>query len=58
MLTDLIRRYDVQVAVLAGSVETLGDQRFGRLQLRVDGAPAEVRGALDHLAGRPERAVA
>ena len=58
VLTDLIRRYDVQVAVLAGSVETLGDQRFGRLQLRVDGAPAEVRGALDHLSGRPERAVA
>ncbi|QFG67742.1 methionine ABC transporter ATP-binding protein [Ornithinimicrobium pratense] len=54
VLTELIRRYDVQVAVLAGSVETLGDQRFGRLQVRLDGAPAEVRAALDHLAGRPE----
>lgn len=53
-LTELIRRYDVQVAVLAGSVETLGDQRFGRLQVRLDGTPGEVRAALDHLAGRPE----
>lgn len=50
VLTDLIRRYNVQVAVLAGSVETLGDQRFGRLQLRVDGAPQDVRAALDYLA--------
>ncbi|WP_131103619.1 methionine ABC transporter ATP-binding protein [Ornithinimicrobium sufpigmenti] len=54
VLTELIRRYDVHVAVLAGSVETLGDQRFGRLQVRLDGAPTEVRAALDHLAGRPE----
>src|SRR5699024_6295689 len=54
VLTELIRRYDVQVAVLAGSIETLGDQRFGRLQLRVDGTPAEVRAALGHLAGRHE----
>ncbi|GAA5167799.1 methionine ABC transporter ATP-binding protein [Ornithinimicrobium tianjinense] len=50
VLTDLIRRYDVHVTVLGGAVETLGGQRFGRLQLRVDGAPDEVRGALDHLA--------
>jgi D-methionine transport system ATP-binding protein len=50
VLTDLIRRYDVQVAVVAGSVETLGDQRFGRLQLRVDGAPEAVRDALAYLA--------
>ena len=49
-LTELIRRYDVEVAVVAGSVETLGDQRFGRLQLRVDGAPDQVRQALDFLA--------
>jgi len=42
--------------VLAGSVETLGDQRFGRLQLRVDGAPEQVRAALDHLASH-QRAV-
>ncbi len=50
VLTHLIRRYDVQVAVVAGSVETLGDQRFGRLQLRVDGAPDAVRDALAYLA--------
>ncbi|WP_289018741.1 methionine ABC transporter ATP-binding protein [uncultured Ornithinimicrobium sp.] len=50
VLTDLIRLHDVHVAVLAGSVETLGDQRFGRLQLRVDGTPGQVRAALDHLA--------
>ena len=50
VLTDLIRRYAVQVAVVAGSVETLGDQRFGRLQLRVDGAPQDVRAALEFLA--------
>ncbi|RIK15740.1 MAG: methionine ABC transporter ATP-binding protein [Acidobacteria bacterium] len=50
VLTELIRRYAVQVAVVAGSVETLGDQRFGRLQLRVDGAPQDVRAALDYLA--------
>ena len=54
VLTELIRRYDVQVALVAGTVETLGGQRFGRLQVRVDGAPGEVRAALDHLAGRPE----
>jgi D-methionine transport system ATP-binding protein len=56
VLTELIRRFDVRVAVLAGSVETLGDQRFGRLQLRVDGAPETVREALDYLAqATPER---
>jgi D-methionine transport system ATP-binding protein len=52
VLTELIRRYDVHVAVLAGSVETLGEQRFGRLQLRLDGRPDEVRDALTYLAHR------
>ncbi|MGD8201744.1 methionine ABC transporter ATP-binding protein [Ornithinimicrobium sp. W1679] len=56
VLTDLIRLHDVRVAVLAGSVETLGDQRFGRLQLRVDGAPEQVRAALDHLASHQHEA--
>lgn len=50
VLTDLIRRYDVDVAVVAGAVETLGDERFGRLQLRLDGDPEQVRAALHHLA--------
>ena len=50
VLTDLIRRYDVHVTVVGGAVETLGGERFGRLQLRLDGSPDEVRGALDHLA--------
>lgn len=64
ILTDLIRRYAVSVTVLAGSVETLGSARFGRLQVRLDGAPDEVAAALAFLAdhqsvGRvPEVAVA
>jgi D-methionine transport system ATP-binding protein len=50
VVTDLIRRYAVDVAVVGGSVETLGGVRFGRLQLRVDGEPEEVRQALEWLA--------
>ena len=50
VITDLIRRYAVEVAVVGGSVESLGGVRFGRLQLHLDGNPHEVRAALDHLA--------
>ena len=49
VLTDLIRGYAVSVAVVAGAVETLGTERFGRLQLRVDGPPDQVRAALAFL---------
>lgn len=52
VLTELIRRYAVSVAVVGGSVQTLGGQRFGRLQLRVDGDPEEVRRALAFLSDR------
>jgi D-methionine transport system ATP-binding protein len=50
VITDLVRRYAVEVAVVGGSVESLGGVRFGRLQLHLNGSPHEVRAALDHLA--------
>ncbi|MFX0539415.1 methionine ABC transporter ATP-binding protein [Ornithinimicrobium sp. Y1847] len=49
-LTDLIRRYAVDVAVVAATVETLGGQRFGRMQLRLDGPGDQVAAAREHLA--------
>jgi D-methionine transport system ATP-binding protein len=52
VVTELVRSYAVDVAVVGGSVESLGGVRFGRLQLRLDGSPHEVRAALDHVAVR------
>ncbi len=52
VLTELIRRFAVDVSVVGGSVEHLGGVRFGRLQVRVDGEPEEVRQALAWLATR------
>ena len=54
LLTELIRGYAVSVAVVAGRVETLGDQRFGRLRLRLDGEPEQVDRALSFLHHRTE----
>jgi D-methionine transport system ATP-binding protein len=65
VLTSVIRSYDVHVAVVGGSVQTLGGVRFGRLQVRLDGDPDVVAAAREHLldaaaaqraAGEPERA--
>lgn len=40
VISDLSRRFDVNVNVLAGSVESLAGRRFGRLQVELDaGAP-------------------
>ncbi|WP_153396337.1 methionine ABC transporter ATP-binding protein [Ornithinicoccus halotolerans] len=50
LISELVRRYGVDVDVVGGAVESIGGTRFGRLQLAVDGPADQVRGALDHLA--------
>lgn len=52
VLTDLVRGYDVTLTVVGGAVETLGQERFGRLLLRVDGHPDTVRAATEFLEHR------
>lgn len=36
VLSELTRRFDANVNVIAGTVETLGGSRFGRLRVEVD----------------------
>ncbi|MFZ5871603.1 MAG: methionine ABC transporter ATP-binding protein, partial [Actinomycetota bacterium] len=45
LVSELVRRFDVDVDVLAGAVETVGGQRFGRLQLLLRGEPDGVAAA-------------
>jgi D-methionine transport system ATP-binding protein len=49
VLSDLVRRFDIDVDVVAGSVETIGGQRFGRLRISLHGDTDSVRGAIAHL---------
>jgi len=45
-VSELVRRFDVEVDVLAGRVETIAGRRAGRLQLQLRGEQAAVTGAV------------
>ncbi len=47
VITTLVRRFDVGVNVLSGSIETLGDRRIGQLQVELSGK--QVDAALSYL---------
>ncbi|HEY9738245.1 MAG TPA: NIL domain-containing protein, partial [Trichocoleus sp.] len=47
IISRLIRQFDVEVNILNGSIETIGQQSVGQLQLELSGA--EVRAALEYL---------
>ena len=49
ILSALTRRFDTDVNVLAGSVETLAGQRFGRLRIQLD-MDTDMRAVTDYLA--------
>ena len=49
VLTDLARRYPVEVRVLEAAVERFGGQRFGRLLLQLSGPDAAVTAATAYL---------
>ena len=49
LMSDLTRRYDVDVNVLGGAIETVAGAPVGRLRMRVAGARTDE--ALDHLRG-------
>lgn len=48
VLSDLGRQFDLRINVLAGSVETLADSRFGRLRIEVE-EPAPLDEILEYL---------
>ncbi|MBE0008729.1 MULTISPECIES: methionine ABC transporter ATP-binding protein [unclassified Arthrobacter] len=48
VLSDLGRQFDLRINVLAGSVETLADSRFGRLRIEVE-EPAPIDEMLEYL---------
>ncbi len=52
IIADLARRFETDVRILAGSVETLAATRAGRLRIALPGTPADNQGALDHLRKR------
>lgn len=47
VLASLVRQFDVDVNILGGSIQTIGGQRIGRLQVKLSGA--QVDAALAHL---------
>ncbi|MBD0269513.1 ATP-binding cassette domain-containing protein [Pseudanabaena sp. FACHB-2040] len=47
IISSLVRQFDVEVNLLNGSIETIGGQSVGQLQLELSGA--EVQAALQHL---------
>lgn len=47
ILTTLVRRFDVDVNILSGSVETVGNQRVGQFQVELSGA--NITAALKYL---------
>lgn len=49
VVSDLVRRFGIDVDVVGGAVETIGGERFGRLQLSVRGTPGQVAAARAHL---------
>lgn len=49
VITDLARRFPVEVRVLEAAVERFGGQRFGRLLLELSGADADVAAATAYL---------
>lgn len=51
VLTGIARRFDIDINVLAGSVETLGGQQFGHLRVQLAGH-ADLDGVLDYLRRR------
>lgn len=50
VLSELTRRFDANVNVIAGTVETLGGSRFGRLRVEVD-SPRPLSEITDYLEG-------
>ncbi|MEP0889391.1 NIL domain-containing protein [Leptolyngbya sp. PL-A3] len=47
IINTLIRQYDIEVNILNGSVETIGGESVGQLQLELSGA--DVASALEYL---------
>jgi D-methionine transport system ATP-binding protein len=47
VLASLVRRFDVDVNILGGSIQSVGGQRIGRLQVKISGQ--QVDAALAHL---------
>ncbi len=41
MLASLVRKFDVDVNILGGSIQAIGGQRIGRLQVKLAGAQVE-----------------
>jgi D-methionine transport system ATP-binding protein len=59
VIATLVRRFDIDVNVLSGAVETIGGTRVGRLRLELPGSEEQTRAALDYLSEqglRPEEA--
>ncbi|MFC7530618.1 methionine ABC transporter ATP-binding protein [Actinoplanes sp. GCM10030250] len=52
IIAELARRFDTDVRILGGSVETLAATRAGRLRIALPGAPSDNREALDFLRER------
>jgi D-methionine transport system ATP-binding protein len=51
VLTGVARHFDIDLNVLAGSVETLGGQQFGHLRVQL-ASNADYRAVLDYLRDR------
>ena len=50
VIATLVRRFDIDVNVLSGAVETIGGMRVGRLRLELPGSEEQTRAALQYLA--------
>jgi len=55
LLPEAARRFDTDIRILGGSVETLATARAGRWRLALSGAPDEHRATLDFLRERGAR---
>ena len=52
ILAELARRFELDVRILDGAVETLAATRAGRLRIALPGSPADNAGAVRHLRER------
>lgn len=49
IISQMARRFDIDVNLIEGAVERVGDTRVGRMLIELTGQPERVRGALDFL---------
>ena len=52
LISDIARRFDIDVRLLAGRVEMISGHPFGSLTLAVDADPAKLKHIVDHLIAR------